>query len=157
MEKSIRFIAMLAACFVIYTFLPSCKNRPNFTGKKLAGAIFITGYDTSDSSLTLIDSATKNNATYVLVSRTQPISWVNKASKIEILEIAADPQYHPNDPAFFSPTDVPHRIGNSPRWSAAIGSPANNGILIEKYYIKWKLKTGGPDYSFDPLMQLNPQ
>ena len=160
MKKRIRFIAMLFAFFVIYFFLPSCNSSSNFTGKtgkNLTGPILITAHYTKDSSLRLIDSTNKNNAGYVQVSRNMAIVWVNKDSKIKILSIAPDAKYHANDPNFFSANNLPQQIGNSPRWKAEVGSPdANQGILFEKYLIRWQLKSTGATYTFDPLLQLNP-
>lgn len=159
MKQSIRFVAMLFACFAINFFFSSCNRGAKFngkTGQKLIGPINITGYNISDQSLTLKD-VDNNNARYVSVSRTQVINWnvTSEASEVEIVEIAPDPGYHYNDPSFFS--TVPHEVGASSHWQATIGSPdPNNGIIFEKYYIKWKLKNDSKTYSFDPLLQLNP-
>lgn len=159
MKHSIRFIAVLFACFAINFFFSSCNTKAKFakTGQKLVGPIQIIGYDTADGSLTLKDSITNNNAVYVLVSRTKVINWntTSHASNVEIKDISADPNYHYNDPNFFS--TPPNQQGNSQHWQATIGSPnPGNGIIFEKYYIKWKLKNSTTIYSFDPLLQLNP-
>lgn len=157
MKQSIRLIAVLFVCFAINLFLPSCGRDAKFAGKSgkpLSGPILIKGFDVVDSSLALEDSVTGNNAIYVIVSKNLTVDWVNKNSKILILNIAPDSKYQANDPAFFS--DLPQRVGKSNRWRAKIGSPANNGILIEKYFIEWQLKSNGKTYHFDPLLQLNP-
>lgn len=160
MRQSIRFIAMLFGCFAIYLFLPSCHTSTNFTsktGKNLIGPILITNHDAKDSSLKLLDSTNNTNASYVQVSRNMPIIWVNKDSKIEILSIDTDANYHANAPDFFSVNNRPQRIGNSPRWRAEVGSPdTSRGILLEKYFIRWQLKSTGKIYRYDPLLQLNP-
>ncbi|HEU5052840.1 MAG TPA: hypothetical protein VFT78_06995 [Hanamia sp.] len=159
MRHSNRLIALLFGGFVIYFFSYSCQGSefaPQ-AGKELKGPIFITGFDITDSSLTLVDSTTGHDASYVRVSKSQLINWVNKVpGKIEIIEIKPDPNYQPNDSSFFSPDDLPHRLGNSPRWEAKIGSPSNSGILIEKYNIKWALKSTNDTFVYDPLLQLNP-
>jgi hypothetical protein len=160
MKQSVRFIAMLLACFAINFFFSSCNRKAKFakTGQKLVGPIHIIGYSTANSSLTLRDSTTNNDAVYVLGSRTQKINWnvTSNASKVEIIDISADPNYHYNDPNFFS--TPPYQQGNNfKHWQAIIGSPnPGDGIIFEKYYIKWKLNNSPTIYTFDPLLQLNP-
>jgi hypothetical protein len=159
MEMNFRFIVMLAGCFVIYLFLPSCSNSQNFKGKPslvLNGQINITDYDTSDSTLTLQDT-NGNNAYWVVVTRKKTVNWnltSSTASKIVITDISKDTNFAQNDSTFFS-TD-PHTVGSTDHWQAVIGDPAGNKGTIEKYWIRWKLKSGGPEYIFDPLLQLNP-
>lgn len=149
---------MLFGCFAIYFFLPSCKSSSfsGKTGQKLVGPINITGFDTSNGTLTLKDND-KNNADNVIVLRTQVINWnvTSDASKVEIVGIDSASKYQHNDPNFFS--IAPHQVGNSSHWQATVSSPdPNNGVIFEVYYIKWKLKDSSAIYTFDPLLQLYP-
>ena len=70
MKHSIRFIAMIFACFAIIIFFSSCKTKAKLakTGQMLIGPINISGYDVTDQSLTLKDN-NGNNAQWARVSK----------------------------------------------------------------------------------------
>ena len=155
MKQSVRFIAMLFACFAIFS---SCNRSAKFNGKTgqiLIGPINISGYDATDQSLTLKDN-NGHNAQWVKVSKNQVVNWnlTGKAAQdIKIDTIAVDTTYPCSDQNFF--LQIPHSNGKL-QWRAQIknSSPAN--IILEKYYIKWTLTSSGQTYTFDPLLQLNP-
>ncbi|HSN09356.1 MAG TPA: hypothetical protein VLS85_09965, partial [Hanamia sp.] len=157
MKQSIRFIAMLFACFAISFFFSSCKTKAKFvkTGQMLIGPINISGYDVTDQSLTLKDN-NGNNAQWARVSKNQVVNWNvtdDAARYIEIDTIAVDTTYLCNDQNFFS--SAPYRLGPL-KWQAQIKNSSPAKIILEKYYIKWTLKSNGQSYTFDPLLQLNP-
>jgi acyl-CoA synthetase (AMP-forming)/AMP-acid ligase II len=159
MKHSIRYIAMLFACFAINFFFSSCNTKAKFNGKTGQilndGAINISDYDITDSSLTLRDN-NGNNAQWVKVSKNQVVNWnlTGKAAKdIKIDTIAVDTTYPCSDQNFFS--SAPHRLGPL-KWQAQIKNSSPAKIILEKYYIKWTLKSSGQTYTFDPLLQLNP-
>lgn len=154
-----RAIAIFFACFAIGYLFNSCTTSPNSdhddkTGKLLVGPIKIVSYNTHDQSLTLRDN-NNQNAVYIVVKKTQKIDWQvvgSKVKHIEIVAIAGDPAYSSsNDPNFFSATPE----GSGKHWSAQVGTPDSTKPFY-KYIIKWKLDSDTTTYTFDPLMQLNP-
>lgn len=156
MKHSSRFIAMLFVCFAINFFFSSCNNSEKFAkpGQLLIGPINISGYDATDHSLTLKDN-NGHNAEWVKVSKNQVINWNvtdHAGALIAIDTIAVDTSYS-GDPNFFS--TAPHRLGPL-KWQAQIKNSSPAKIILEKYYIKWTLKSTGKTYIFDPLLQLNP-
>lgn len=159
MEKVFHYSKIFFAFLITYPFY-SCSNtiesrRDTIESKGISEigignllgpkTIWITGYTTLDSTLTLNsrEDGRGNDERVADGSKKQVLQWKIKGSIhsiIEILDIQPDPNYQ-NDPNFFLTGPKPH----GSFWEATIGE-GEGGRITEKYYIKWKLRSSAGEY-----------
>jgi hypothetical protein len=177
MQQRFRYAKILFAVLVVGYFLPSCHSdnqenqkledqlkqtlstlngivaargkRPHLNGD----TIFISAYNTMDSTLTLVDN-NNNDATEVVCKRSQNIHWSTSIPHFEIKNIDAETIWIGNDPDFYK---AKPSANNPQNWKVTLKDAKDKRGSSVHYYIQWFLDTDpGTIYTYDPLMQLNP-